>query len=161
MLNDVSAIANLPLGASIDVFTDGACLDNPGPAAWALVVTHEGKAIYSASAALGPGTNNVAELSAAIEALRVLQSRPDLVAAIRSDSNYVVKGITAWVKAWKRNKWRGADKKPVKNRPLWETLDSLASTLPNLDWRWVPGHSGNEFNEMADSLAGEAARGAA
>ncbi|MCQ1571741.1 ribonuclease HI [Neorhizobium galegae] len=154
---DPSAIAALPQGASISVYTDGACIGNPGPAGCAFVVVADGKAIYASSRHLGNGTNNIAEISAAIGALEALVGRPDLKPTVCSDAKYVVDGISSWIVGWKRKGWKNAAGEPVANRPLWERLDALASTFPALSWRWVKGHNGDRFNEMVDALANKAA----
>jgi ribonuclease HI len=150
-------LSALPLGASLDIYTDGASKNNPGPAGWGLVVTHEGQQIYSASAPLGTATNVVAEMMAALKALLLVAMRPDLNVTIICDNEMLKRGMTEWVAGWKRKGWRKADGKPVANLELWKQLDALASTLPLLKWQWVRGHDGNEFNEVADSLASDAA----
>jgi len=157
METNTAAITSLPLGAALEIYTDGSCLGNPGPMGWGLVIVHEGAVIYRDQRSLGHGTNNIAELSAAVEAATLLQERPDLIVTIISDSEYVIKNIKERVQSWKARGWRTTDKKPVKNRPLWETLDKLAQSLPNIVWQWVRGHDGNSFNEMADVLASAAA----
>lgn len=155
-------LSTLPLGASLDIFTDGACIGNPGPAGYGFVVVYDGEPIHTGSAYIGLGTNNIAELTAAIEALRTLQpldgrARPDVLVAIHSDSKYVIDGMTKWLAGWKANGWKNANRKPVANRDLWQTLDGLASALPGLRWQWVKAHNGHRFNEMADGLASDAA----
>jgi len=102
-------------------------------------------------------TNNRMELTAVIMALRALKTMTGIPhqAAVLTDSQYVQKGITEWIRNWKRNAWRTADKKPVKNQDLWMELDSLASEFP-LKWEWVKGHAGNEYNEMCDAMTQEA-----
>lgn len=152
-----SAISKLPLGASLEVFTDGSCIVNPGPCGWAVVIVHDGRVILKHSAGLPHGTNNVAELMAAIDAVEGLKDRPDLTATILSDSQYVVLGMTSYLANWKRNGWKTSDKKPVKNQHLWERLDAARETLPLIRFRKVKGHAGVQFNEMADALANEAA----
>jgi ribonuclease HI len=97
------------------------------------------------------------ELTAVIMALRTFKTMNNAprMAAIYTDSQYVQKGITEWIKTWKRNSWRTSDKSPVKNKDLWEELDSLASEFP-LKWEWIKGHAGNEYNEMCDAMTQEA-----
>jgi ribonuclease HI len=101
-------------------------------------------------------TNNKMELTAVIEALRELK-RKDAPrnAVVYTDSQYVQKGISEWIKTWKRNSWRTSDKKPVKNQELWVELDSLACEF-SISWEWVKGHAGNEYNEMCDQMTQEA-----
>lgn len=153
------ALLLLPEGAAIDIFTDGAAEpSNPGPAGSAFVVVHDGVEIARWSGHLGFTTNNIAEMTAALRALEAVQDRPDLAITIVTDSQYVANGLTKWLPKWKANGWRTADRKPVKNRELWERLDELASRLPKLGWQWVRGHSGNRWNEVADQLANGATK---
>lgn len=133
----------------VEIFTDGACSGNPGPGGWGAVLRsgpHE-KELYGYEAAT---TNNRMELMAAIKGLEALR-RPSTV-AITTDSNYVREGITSWIHNWKRNGWRTADKKPVKNAELWKRLDELRA-LHKVEWHWVKGHAGHPENERADELA--------
>ena len=134
---------------AVDIFTDGACRGNPGPGGWAalLVAGKERKEVSGAEAAT---TNNRMELTAAIMGLTALK-RPTL-ATVQTDSQYVIKGITEWLPAWKARGWRTADRKPVKNQDLWERLDQLAGQH-TLRWQWVKGHSGDPGNERVDELA--------
>ena len=135
----------------IAIWTDGACSGNPGPGGWGAVLIsgeHE-KDLKGGEAAT---TNNRMELTAAIEALDALK-RPSIV-DIHTDSQYVKGGITGWIHGWKRNGWKTADKKPVKNIDLWQRLDA-ALQRHNVTWHWVRGHAGNEANERADQLARE------
>ena len=131
------------------VFTDGACSGNPGPGGWGAILTFKG-----AEKELKGGetltTNNRMELMAAISALEAMK-RPCRV-ELHTDSQYVKNGITSWIHNWKRNGWRTADKKPVKNEDLWKRLDE-ALAIHTVDWRWVKGHAGHEMNERADALA--------
>ena len=94
------------------------------------------------------------ELTAVIRALSATQKNHDTV-EIHTDSQYVKNGITTWIKNWKIKGWKTADKKPVKNQDLWVKLDSLASSIPSLEWKWVKGHAGIKYNEMCDTLAGQ------
>lgn len=160
--SDTAALfPTIPVGASVEIFTDGACLNNPGPAAAAFAIIYQGVAIHSAVRFLGLGTNNVAELSAAIDSLRFLADRPDLSITLLSDSEQVVKAMPDWLPKWKVKGWRGSTGKPVINRPLYEELDALASAFQSLRWQHVKGHAGHEFNELVDGLAnGAAATGA-
>ncbi len=137
----------------VHIFTDGACLGNPGPGGWAALLRfgkHEKELVGAASLT----TNNRMELRAAINALQAL-TRPCEV-HLHTDSQYVRQGITKWVQNWQRNGWKTANKKPVKNQDLWQAL--LQATAPHqLNWQWVKGHAGHEENERVDSLANEAA----
>ncbi|MDX1710835.1 MAG: ribonuclease HI [Rhodovibrionaceae bacterium] len=133
----------------VEIFTDGACSGNPGPGGWGAVLRagrHE-KEISGGEAAT---TNNRMELMAAIAALEALK-RPSRV-HLTTDSNYLRDGIMKWIHAWRRNGWKTSDKKPVKNRDLWERLDA-ALGRHQVEWHWVKGHSGHEENERADRLA--------
>ena len=133
----------------IRAFTDGACSGNPGPGGWGAVLQfgdHERELHGGARNT----TNNRMELTAAIEALKAL-SEPCQV-TLTTDSTYVKDGITQWLANWKRNGWKTAAKKPVKNRDLWQALDH-ESARHEIDWCWVKGHSGHPENERADRLA--------
>jgi ribonuclease HI len=137
------------------VFTDGACSGNPGPGGWGAILTFKGveKELKGGDAHT---TNNRMALMAAISALEAMK-RPCLV-ELHTDSQYVKNGITSWIHNWKRNGWRTADKKPVKNEDLWRRLDE-ALAIHNVDWRWVKGHAGHDMNERADALARAALKG--
>jgi ribonuclease HI len=136
----------------IEIYTDGACRGNPGPGGWgALLMMGEHERELSGAEALT--TNNRMELTAVIRALEALK-RP-VTARIYTDSQYVRRGITEWLAAWKARNWRTADKKPVKNQDLWERLEQ-ASAVHRLEWQWVPGHAGVPGNERVDRLANEA-----
>ena len=132
-------------------YTDGACRGNPGPGGWGvwLRVGDQEKKLCGGEKNT---TNNRMELMAAIMALRELT--PSATVHIYTDSSYVQKGMSEWLPGWKRNQWRTAAKKPVKNADLWQELDSLAQKH-QVDWRWVKGHSGDEGNDIADALANE------
>lgn len=133
----------------ISIWTDGACSGNPGPGGWGAVMrwnAHE-KELSGGEAMT---TNNRMELIAAAEALEALK-RPSTV-DLYTDSQYVRGGITAWMHNWKRNAWRTADKKPVKNADLWQRLDA-ARQRHDVTWHWVRGHAGTAGNERADQLA--------
>lgn len=133
------------------IYTDGGCKGNPGVGAWAFVITANGEIITEQSSGVEYTTNNQMELKAVIVALRTcLQVKPDKI-VINTDSQYVKNGITTWVHNWKKNGWRTANKKPVKNKELWVELDSLNSQL-NVTYNWVKGHSGVELNERCDTL---------
>lgn len=133
----------------VDIFTDGACRGNPGPGGWGAVMRFRGKEkqLYGGDQET---TNNRMELQAVIVALEQL-TRPAAV-RVTTDSKYVKQGITEWIHNWKRNGWRTAAKKPVKNSDLWQELDELAAKH-DVVWDWVKGHSGHPDNELADALA--------
>jgi ribonuclease HI len=133
----------------VEIFTDGACKGNPGPGGWGAILRSSGNE-RELSGGESPTTNNRMELMAAIEALNALK-RPCHV-QLYTDSVYVRDGITKWIHGWRRNGWRTADKKPVKNAELWQAL--LEATAPHrIDWHWVKGHAGHPENERADALA--------
>ena len=131
------------------IHTDGACSGNPGPGGWGAVLHAAGKQKELWGGELQT-TNNRMELMGAIQALEAL-TKPCKV-ELHTDSQYVMKGISEWIHAWKRRGWLTADKKPVKNDDLWKRLDA-ARGRHDVDWRWVKGHAGHEFNERADVLA--------
>lgn len=136
----------------VEIYTDGACRGNPGPGGWAATLEF-GEHFRELSGADAQTTNNRMELTAVIRALEAL-NRP-VKARVHTDSEYVRRGITEWVKAWKARDWRTADRKPVKNRDLWELLDEQAARH-EVEWRWVKGHSGVPGNERVDQLANAA-----
>jgi ribonuclease HI len=133
------------------IHTDGACSGNPGPGGWGAVLEY-GRHVKELSGGEALTTNNRMELTAAIEALNAL-SRPCEV-EIHTDSMYVRDGVTKWIHGWKRNGWKTADKKPVKNVELWQALDA-ALARHTISWHWVKGHAGHDLNERADRLANE------
>lgn len=138
---------------TVSIFTDGACRGNPGPGGWGALLQIDGAAEKQQKELWGGeqnSTNNRMELTAVIRALEALK-RP-VAARIHTDSQYVQKGISAWIHNWKRNGWRTAEKKPVKNADLWQRLDEL-SKRHDIDWIWVKGHAGHPGNERADQLA--------
>ncbi len=131
------------------IYTDGACSGNPGPGGWGAILmmgAHE-KEINGFEANT---TNNRMELMAAIQALKSLKRQCKV--EIHSDSEYLRKGITEWIKGWKARGWRTADKKPVKNVDLWQALEAEAENH-DISWHWVKGHAGHPLNERADALA--------
>jgi ribonuclease HI len=140
--------------AELVAHTDGACSGNPGPGGWGVLLqARDGETVVKERELHGGEaltTNNRMELMAAIMALESL-TRPSEVILV-TDSAYVKNGITAWMAGWKRNGWRTADRKPVKNVDLWQRLDE-ARTRHKVDWRWIKGHAGHAENERADQLA--------
>ena len=137
------------MSARVAIWTDGACSGNPGPGGWGAILTfgdHE-KELFGGEPQT---TNNRMELTAAINALEAL-TRPCAI-DLHTDSQYVRGGVTAWMKGWKRNGWKTADKKPVKNEELWRRLDDAAARH-DVTWHWVKGHAGDAMNERADELA--------
>lgn len=133
----------------VRAFTDGACSGNPGPGGWGAVLQFgdRERELYGGA---DNTTNNRMELTAAIEALRALKEPCEV--SLTTDSTYVKDGITQWLTNWKKNGWKTAAKKPVKNQDLWQQLDEQASRH-QIEWRWVKGHSGHPENERADALA--------
>ncbi len=135
--------------AHIDIFTDGACSGNPGPGGWGAILRYGGheREIFGGEPAT---TNNRMELTAVIKALEALK-RQSLV-RVHTDSKYVMDGATKWLKRWKANGWKTADKKPVRNDDLWRALDAQLEQHA-VHWLWVAGHSGHAENDRADALA--------
>ncbi|ABI78074.1 ribonuclease H [Hyphomonas neptunium ATCC 15444] len=133
----------------IEIWTDGACSGNPGPGGWGALIRWNGheKELYGGDPAT---TNNRMEMTAVIEALNAL-NRPSKI-TLNVDSTYVKDGLTKWIKGWKRNGWKTADKKPVKNQELWMAMEE-ACKRHEITWVWVKGHAGDEGNERADGLA--------
>lgn len=137
---------------TVEIFTDGACSGNPGPGGWGAVMRW-GDDERELSGGEPETTNNRMELMAAIASLEALK-RPVNV-RITTDSTYVRDGITKWIHGWKRNGWKTAAKKPVKNADLWQRLEAAAAQH-NVEWDWVKGHAGHPENERADELARQA-----
>jgi ribonuclease HI len=133
----------------VAIWTDGACSGNPGPGGWAAILAF-GDVERELSGGEPVTTNNRMELTAAIEALSALTRRVPV--ELHTDSQYLRDGITKWIHGWKRNGWRTADRKPVKNADLWERLDALAAEH-DVAWRWVKGHADDAMNARADALA--------
>ena len=136
----------------VGIHTDGACSGNPGPGGWGAIL-ESGPHRKELSGSEAESTNNRMELMAAIAALEALKgpSRVDLW----TDSNYLRDGITKWIHGWRRNGWKTADKKPVKNVELWQRLEE-AVKRHTIEWHWLKGHAGHPENERADELAREA-----
>jgi ribonuclease HI len=139
---------------TVIIHTDGACSGNPGPGGWGAILDYNGtrKELFGGAA---DTTNNRMEIQAAVEALNALK-RPCTV-EMHVDSQYVKDGITKWIHGWKKNGWKTADKKPVKNVELWQALDD-AIKRHQISWHWVKGHDGHSGNERADELAREGMR---
>jgi ribonuclease HI len=146
---------------ALRIFTDGGCSGNPGPGGWAFVMvlrTFQGEQVVNEGrGAERNTTNNRMELLAVISALKALKAAGDLPRQVEvcTDSQYVQKGMTNWMYKWKGNAWRTSDKTPVKNQDLWKELDALASEL-TINWKWIKGHAGNEWNERCDRMTQEA-----
>ena len=137
--------------APVEIYTDGACRGNPGPGGWGalLIAGKNRKSLYGGERET---TNNRMELTAAIEALNALKRKSRVI--LHTDSKYLKEGIESWLPRWKARGWKTSNKKPVKNRDLWQALDAAASRH-ELSWRWVKGHSGDPGNEEADALANQ------
>ena len=134
----------------ITIYTDGACSGNPGIGGWGVVILEKNKDEIILNGGQNNTTNNRMELTAAIEALKYFQSKKDIT--LITDSKYVKDGIQLWIKNWRKNGWKTAAKKQVKNKELWMSLDVLIARH-NINWEWVKGHAGNKYNEKADYLA--------
>ncbi len=133
----------------VALYTDGACRGNPGPGGWGVVLIYQ-EHEKTLSGAEKMTTNNRMELMAAIQGLASLKGSCEVV--LTTDSVYVQKGITTWIKSWQKNGWRTSDKKPVKNADLWQQL-LTESERHQIKWHWVKGHSGHPENDKADELA--------
>jgi ribonuclease HI len=140
-------------GKPVEIYTDGACLGNPGPGGWAALLRYKGT-----EKALSGGepdtTNNRMELMAAIQGLEALKRSAQV--RVTTDSQYVKQGIETWLARWIANGWRTSDKKPVKNQDLWQRL-AAAARAHQVEWHWTRGHSGHAENEQVDKLARSAA----
>lgn len=137
------------MNKKVDIYTDGACSGNPGPGGWGVLIQLDDKNI-ELSGGDNETTNNRMELMAAIIALEEINK--DYKINLYTDSNYVKDGITSWISNWKKNSWKTANKKDVKNKDLWVRLDA-AIKGKDISWIWVKGHAGNAGNEQADYLA--------
>ena len=133
----------------VEIYTDGACIGNPGPGGWgAIIINDNGEREISGNSS--SSTNNRMELEAVIQGLKEIEKGS--IITIYTDSQYVQKGITEWIFKWKKNSWKTSAKKPVKNSDLWILLDQL-NEIHEISWKWVKAHAGNKFNEQADRLA--------
>jgi ribonuclease HI len=139
---------------TVEIFTDGGCLGNPGPGGWAAILRYGTKS-REVSGGAPATTNNRMELQAAIAALSALKEPCEVV--LHTDSQYLRHGITAWIHSWKAKGWRISAKKPVKNVDLWKALD-LQASRHRVTWKWLKGHAGHPENERCDALAGEEIR---
>ena len=137
------------MNKKVDIYTDGACSGNPGPGGWGVLIEIDNKNI-ELSGGDKDTTNNRMELMAAIKALEEIDKNYEIT--LYTDSNYVKDGITSWISNWKKNNWKTANKKDVKNKELWMRLDEAIKDK-NISWVWVKGHAGNAGNEQADYLA--------
>ena len=135
----------------VTIFTDGACRGNPGPGGWGAVLRHDGheKQLFGGEKNT---TNNRMELMAVIKALQALKYKCQVT--LFTDSKYLLQGINDWLPGWKKNNWKTAAKKAVKNQDLWQSLDEQVQRH-EIDWHWVKGHSGDPGNELADKLAND------
>ncbi|MEO0327234.1 MAG: ribonuclease HI [Pseudomonadota bacterium] len=135
--------------SKVDIWTDGACSGNPGPGGWGALLRYKGneKELFGGETET---TNNRMELTAAIEALKALKKPCEV--DLTTDSQYVKGGITGWIENWKKNGWKTAAKKPVKNADLWQALEDAVSRH-KVSWHWIKGHAGHAENERADELA--------
>ena len=140
------------ISRKIELFTDGACKGNPGLGGWGVLINNSNNFI-ELKGTQQQTTNNRMELIAVIEGLKSIKENENI--EITTDSMYVKNGINEWINNWKRNGWKTAAKKPVKNKDLWQELDELVQNY-SINWKWVKGHSGHPGNERADQLANEA-----
>lgn len=150
-LNGILSLVTL-MKEKVEIYVDGACRGNPGPGGWGVLLRYRGSE-KTLSGAERETTNNRMELMAAIQGLKAL-TRPCQV-AVYTDSQYVRNGITKWIHQWQRQDWKGSDKKPIKNKELWQAL--LAEEARHqVEWHWVKGHSNHPENDRADALARDA-----
>lgn len=136
----------------VEIFTDGCCKGNPGPGGYGIIIRCDGKT-RELKGADKSTTNNIMEMTAAIEALKQLPEPCEV--ELTTDSQYVLKGITEWIHSWVRKGWQTASRQPVKNKELWQELHRL-NQFHKVSWKWVRGHNGHPENERADALANEA-----
>ena len=137
----------------VDIYTDGACLGNPGPGGWAFIIKYNSGKIKEFSGSTKYTTNNKMELTAAIKAIKYFKKK--IIINIYTDSKYLKDGITIWIKKWKLNGWKTSNKKKVKNSDLWKLLEEKIHNH-EIHWTWVKGHDENILNEKADMLAKKA-----
>ena len=150
-LTGIPAAGILAAMEHIEIYTDGGCSGNPGPGGWAFVLRRDGTETLRSGGEANT-TNNRMELTAVIAALTEAEAQaPGASVELKTDSQYVKNGITAWIRNWKKNGWRTADKKPVKNQELWEALDEVTARVKPV-FSWVKGHAGVEHNERCDQM---------
>ena len=137
----------------VDIYTDGACLGNPGPGGWAFIIKYNGGKIKEFCGFEKYTTNNKMELTAAIKAVKYFKKK--IIINIYTDSKYLKDGITTWIKKWKINGWKTSNKKKVKNSDLWKLLEKGIKDH-QIHWIWIKGHNQNILNEKADMLAKKA-----
>jgi ribonuclease HI len=135
--------------SKVIIYTDGACAGNPGPGGWGAILM-SGDKQKKICGGDKETTNNRMEITAALEALKSLKKPCDV--ELYTDSKYLIEAITKWLPGWKKNGWKTADKKPVKNQDLWVELEEVVN-IHKIKWNWVKGHAGDKLNEMADELA--------
>ena len=149
-LNSVKADPSVD--PTIRIWSDGACSGNPGPGGWGTIIFEDGR-YQEFSGFQSKTTNNIMEMTGALEGIRRTPEGSQLI--ITTDSQYLVKGMTEWLRGWKRKNWKKADGKPVLNKSIWMALDAAAG-LRDIQWQWVKGHNGHLQNERCDELAREA-----
>lgn len=140
--------------SQIEIYTDGACLGNPGPGGWAAII-NLGDKVKKISGSVPETTNNRMELIAAIKAIEAVGNAKKVT--VFTDSKYLQKGITEWIQNWRDKNWKTSNNKPVKNIDLWQELDSLRQNI-SIKWCWVKAHNNNLMNELTDKLARDAAQ---
>lgn len=143
------------MAKTINLYTDGSCLGNPGPGGWGYVLEWGDYRIFGADG-MTDTTNNRQELYAVIYGLARIEKK-DRPVVVYSDSDYVVKGVSQWLAKWKARNWKNASNKPVKNKELWEYLDEQLAKFDSVTFKWIKAHNGNQWNEYADELARSAA----
>jgi ribonuclease HI len=137
----------------VDIYTDGACIGNPGPGGWAFIIKYSNGETKEFSGSAKYTTNNKMELTAAIKAIKYFKKK--IIINIYTDSKYLKEGITIWIKKWKLNGWKTSNKKKVKNSDLWKLLEEKIHNH-EIHWTWIKGHNENILNEKADMLAKKA-----
>lgn len=145
------------VSGKIEVYTDGACLGNPGPGGWGVLINLGSGKEIAFSGGEAQTTNNRMEMTAVIQAMQKLLLINQPRAILHTDSNYVMQGITQWIKNWKKNGWKNSQKDPVANADLWKKMDELNQKL-SIEYKWVKGHDGNPGNEMCDEMASKEAK---
>jgi len=142
------------MSKTLEIYTDGSSLGNPGPGGWGTVVVCDNKIIQELGGSNKDTTNNRMELQAAIEALKYVIKNETTEVTIHADSAYVLNGITNWIFGWEKNGWRNANRKPVMNKEIWQELISLVREFQGkINWQKVKGHSGHVYNDKADEIA--------